>query len=73
MEIKMYSGERNKLIRILENYKVYVQNDKKLNEDYKKLELRDMTVIFDRLMGQAPIENYRVVKDRDSSVFGYKE
>lgn len=73
MQIKMLSGERNKLIRILEHYKDYVQKDKNLKDEYKKMELQNITLIHNRLMGQVPVENYRAVKSDDLSVFGFKE
>lgn len=73
MEIKMLSGERNKLIRILENYKIYLEKDKNLKDDYKNMELKNITLIHNRLMGQVPVENYRVAKNDDLSVFGFKE
>ena len=73
MKIRLFSGERNKLIRILEHYKAYVQKDERLKEDYKRMELKDITLIHNRLMGQVPVENYRVVKSDDPSVFGFKE
>lgn len=72
MEIKMLSGERNKLIRILENYKIYLEKDKNLKADYKNMELKDIILIHNRLMGQVPVENYRVAKSVDPSVFGCK-
>lgn len=70
-EIKLLSGERNKLIRILENYENYVKNDKRTSKSYKKLEIENIHLIYQRVMGQAPKEKIELTKNIDNSVFGF--
>lgn len=72
-EIKISSGEYNKLIRIVENYKAYVKDDEKLTDEYKNMELENADLVYRRIMGQVPVERIDLNKNDDLSVFGFKE
>lgn len=71
--IQLLSNEKNKLIRMLENYEHYVRKDKTKTEAYKSLELEDIYIIRRRIMGQAPKENYVLSKGIDASMLGLGE
>lgn len=68
-EIKMLSNERNMLIRILENYEQYIKSDKEITDDYKQLELHNLNIINQRVMGQIPKQEYEQKKYIDNSIF----
>lgn len=72
-EIKLLSGEYNKLIRIVENYKTYVKDDKKTTDEYKNMELENADLIYKRIMGQYPVERIDLNRNDDLSVFGCRE
>lgn len=70
-EIKLLSRERNKLIRILENYEKYVKKDNSIEKSYKDIVIQDIHLIYQRAMGQAPKEKIELSKNIDNSVFGF--